>query len=241
VPGKDSLSTQELETLSGYFQVLSLPSRLDLLRILQVPRTAQEIRLAPARRDAVGQRDRAVSRQALTGHLRRLQEIGLVEGIPGKRHGREVTEFRVDQARFFSLVEELRRVSLIPAPLEGVTALQDGAAGLNGLPDEGPALVMANGPLEGRGFQLDGTGPWLIGRSMQSHFRVAHDPFVSKRNSVVRKRLAGGRDGWSIEAQRESRNGTWLNWRRMAPGEEAPLRNGDVLRVGRTLLVMRGA
>jgi transcriptional regulator of acetoin/glycerol metabolism len=38
-----------------------------------------------------------------------------------------------------------------------------------------------------------------------------------------------------------SRNGTWIDGVRLAPGERAPLRDGAVLRVGRTVLVHRAA
>lgn len=262
-----ALSERDLALLGAYFQALGFPSRLRLLSLLQVPRTAQEIRLAPTRVDRDARSGRAVSRQALTGHLRRLLAIGLVEASPSRRHGRTVTEYSVSHARLFALVEEMRRLALIrpPPSATGVTALQDGPGEASAaLLASGPALVMANGPLEGRAFALQGPGPWTIGRLPSCEVCLAHDPFVSKRNTLVRRATptkaggptapgqpgppgtAGGSGAAAAPAflalaRPEARNGTAVNWQPMPPGGEAPLANGDVLRVGRTLLVLRGA
>ncbi len=253
-----ALSARDLANLSTYFQALAFPSRLQLLSLLQVPRTAQEIRLAPTRADRTTRSERPVSRQALSGHLRRLLAIGLVEAAPGRRGGRVVTEYTVSHARLFALVEEMRRLALIQPPPgpTGVTVLQDDSAarpapsqaGVTATSEgagiaSGPALVMANGPLEGRAYSLAGSGPWTVGRVASCEVHLPHDPFVSKRNTVVRAPAATGVAGalWTVEARADARNGTLLNWRPMEPGTTAPLQPGDVLRVGRTLLVMRGA
>jgi len=235
----DGISERDLANLGVYFQALGFPSRLHLLNLLQVPRTAQEIHLAPTRPDRTARGDRSVSRQALSGHLRKLLDIGLVEAAPGRRGGRTVTEYVVSHARLFALVEEMRRLALIrppPGPA-GVTVLHDEAGQRATGP--APSMTPSVGP-EGRAYALAGPGPWTIGRLPTCEVCLPHDPFVSKRNSVLRAvRAAAGGPAWAVEARRDARNPTMLNWQPLEPGAVAPLRSGDVLRVGRTLLVMR--
>lgn len=203
-----------------------------------MPRTAREIDLSPTRQDAGRNPERNLSRQAVEGHLEQLEEIGFVHARPGKREGREVLEYVLNQARLFVVVDELRRISLMrsalgdaqetaagPGPHEGRVALPPG-----------PALVLANGPFEGKVFALEGPGPWAIGREKEVDVSLAYDPFVSRENSRIHK----AREGIVIEAMASTRNGTRVNWIALGDGERRLLAPGDAIGVGRSLLFLRG-
>ncbi|MEO7397883.1 MAG: FHA domain-containing protein, partial [Ilumatobacteraceae bacterium] len=57
----------------------------------------------------------------------------------------------------------------------------------------------------------------------------------SLENSEIR---ADGNDFVLVDL-RSSRNGTWLNWRRLGAEVRARLEPGDVIGIGRSLLVFR--
>lgn len=225
--------------LSMYLRALAEPNRLELLRKLQLPHAVPDIRLSPARADRERSPDRPLSRQAVESHLRKLEALGLVRGRAAERDGRGVTEYVVDQARLFLVVEELKRLSLLRTVQGSMTAAAE-ARTMTGqeapaMP-KGPALVLASGPLEGSCFALAGMGPWVVGRDKGADVSIPYDPFVSKANTRV------WREGSRFFAQTlpEARNGTRVNWRRLADGESAALEPGDALGVGRTLLFLRG-
>lgn len=54
---------------------------------------------------------------------------------------------------------------------------------------------------------------------------------VSRRHAIIR----WGEEGYSIE-DLNSVNGTWVNERKLLPGQSAPLRGGDQLRLGQLLI-----
>lgn len=72
------------------------------------------------------------------------------------------------------------------------------------------------------------------GRKPELPERLDDDPYVSLVNSEV---LLKG-DQYRLCDLGGSKNGTWLNWRPVGP-EPVPLTQGDVVGVGRSLLVFR--
>jgi hypothetical protein len=82
----------------------------------------------------------------------------------------------------------------------------------------------------GSRIPLRGRGPLCIGRDPNCAIRV-NDAFVSARHARLEWDPAAG--SWCIEDD-DSRNGTWLNDRRVA---HSPLRDGDVVRVGNSAYV----
>lgn len=223
--------------LSQYLRILGQPTRLAILHKLQLPHTVSEIKVPPEGGDRS-----TISRQAVGSHVRKLESVGLIDRRTAERGGREVTQYLVDHARLFTVIEELRRISRIrPPPSLSPEATASGdpptVTGPTGkpaaLPDE-PALVLAGGPVEGRAYPLEGEGPWTIGRAPDNDIPLLFDPFVSQENSEVQ----AGED-LSVE-DLGSRHGTYVNWSRVAAGAPVPVASGDVLRVGRTLLVVRG-
>lgn len=69
------------------------------------------------------------------------------------------------------------------------------------------------------------------------------DEFMSASHATLsRPALADGRAGFTLEDRRNpgpSANGTFLNARKLGPGEVAQLSDGDVIRVGTTELVFK--
>lgn len=221
--------------------VLASGIRLEMLRVLQEPRRLSDIRLHPAQPRAGMNPRRPMSRQALQSHLARLVEAGLVvvrdAGAAGK-------EYQASPQGLYRVQEELRRVghpSLAPA---AAAANRDATMDLGAprptvLPP-GPKLLLVHGLPEGQGFALrdadlrDGRG-WVLGRKPDVHVSLTYDPYVSLENAEILRE-----DGRHVLVDlRSSKNGTWLNWRRLGWAEKAPLEAGDVVGVGRTLLVFR--
>lgn len=227
----------DYETLGAYLKVLSLPTRLELVRKLQTPRAVSEIDVSPTREARDANPDRSIARQTVESHLERLKEAGLVQTRAGTRGGRAVTEWIANQARLFVIADEMRRLSLVRALPGHATADVDDAAPRPPQIPAGRALLAVNGPLEGAAFPLDGAGPWVVGREKGLPVSLPYDPFVSKENTRLHVH-----DGvlHAIDLP-GAKNGTRVNWRPLRAGESAPLTPGDTLGVGRTLLVVRGA
>lgn len=230
----------ETEQLTTYLRALAVPGRLELLRKLQVPRTSREVEILPSRRDKHLSEGRPLTRQAIEKHIAVLQEVGLVQARATTRDGRAMSEYVVNHARLFVVVEELRRLSLI-RPTRGVSPETIGTpgappagAGPAGAP-RGPSLRLVNGPREGQVFVLEGDGPWAIGRATEASIHLAYDPFVSRENARVR-RVEGV---FVVEALSGARNGTFVNGEEVPEGARMPLVAGDLVEVGRSVLVFR--
>jgi hypothetical protein len=147
------------------------------------------------------------------------------------------TEYVLNQQQVFLIAEEFRSLArLRPVPfLEAETVLQGTAD--PGRAVRGPCLVLVKGIDEGQTFPFvlpeRGTGQWMVGRRRGLDVSLEYDPFVSSQNSLIR-----WQDGaWTVEDLEESRNGTTRNFQPLPKGRPAPLRTGDVLGVGRSLLV----
>lgn len=228
------------EELEGYFGALAYSTRLEILRLLRVPHELSEIRLSPKQVRAGENPQRAISRQALLEHIDRLMEIGVVVAREPATP-REPREFVVNPQRLYQIIEEFRSVGTVfagaPAGRGETAALGDVRAAAM---EPGPKLVLVHGLLEGKSFRLrredlkPGRG-WVIGRKEGLAASLEYDPFVSLENAEIVSE--GG--GFALLDLRSSRNGTWLNWRRLEPDERARLESGDVVRVGRSLLVFR--
>lgn len=232
----------DYDKLEEYFRALAYSARLELLHLLRFPQAVQDIRLTPRQVRAGQNPDRPASRQAIQEHLDRLIDVGVVvvqEAPDGK--GRK--EFVVNGQKLYQIMEEFRQVGTILArPGAGREATVGLAPAQVAELAPGPKLVLVHGLLEGKAFPLrradlrDGRG-WVLGRKPGLHISLDYDPFISLENSEV----VPGADGYRLVDLRSSRNGTWLNWRRLEPGEEAPLKPGSVVGVGRSLLVFSEA
>jgi pSer/pThr/pTyr-binding forkhead associated (FHA) protein len=76
---------------------------------------------------------------------------------------------------------------------------------------------------------------WVVGRKRGLPIALDYDPFVSLENTLVVRRASGA----SVTDLPQSRNGTTLNFERLARDVETPVEHGDVIGVGRTLFVLQ--
>lgn len=226
----------DYDQLEEYLRALAHGRRLELLHILQVPHALSDIRISPGKRRLGEGPERPASRQAIQHHIEILQEIGVVMATPGARG----KEFVVDPQRVYQVLEELRLVgTLTGGPFvlrdQTVDVADPGGRRL----EPGPKLVLVHGFVEGKVFPLRRAdlregGGWVIGRKPGLHVSLDYDPFVSLVNSEVTL----DRGEYRLSDLGISRNGTWVNWRRVGP-EPATLKPGDVVGVGRSLLVFQ--
>lgn len=236
----DPSSEAELEALAHLLAALAHPRRLELLWILREPRSAGEIELRPWRQALDARPDRAISRSAVERHLQTLESIDVVRRKEGERDGKSVGEFVLDHARLFAIIESLRALGRLRPSVdldsrETMHALRPaGTPGTRGRP-AATHLVMLSGPREGEIVSLEGAGAWSIGRERWNKIALDHDPFVSALHAEILLK-----DGtWTIHDLGRNKNGTWLNWAATPRGSATELASGDVIGVGRSLLLFQ--
>lgn len=218
------------EAPAAALKSLAHPKRLRLLRFLAEPHSLEEIAS-----------ELHVARQSAQEHLDQLLAAGFVEPRRGRGDHGPVTHYVVVVARLFDVYEQLgQRVGIIERELDEhvhvpLRTSPLGAAGVRGQL-HGPRLTIVHGMRVGHTTVLDGAGPWLLGRDPAASVCLDYDPFVSGRHAEVR-RATGGFE----LADLYSSNGTYRDWERLGRGAAAPLANGALVRVGKTLLHFRTA
>jgi pSer/pThr/pTyr-binding forkhead associated (FHA) protein len=86
-----------------------------------------------------------------------------------------------------------------------------------------------------RSRELPASGVLVVGRIDTADIALTWDAAVSRRHAA----LVVGERGELLVEDLDSRNGTYLNGVRLAPGRR-PLHRGDVLRCGDTALAVAG-
>ena len=228
--------------LAEYFRALGHENRIQLLSMLRSPHTLPNIILKPGPTRLGTSPERPIARQSVRQHLDVLVEMGLVrvlparKGVPGATH-----EYASDHARLFQILEEVRIMTDLPSTHN--LALTETAALTSTMtkkPNEGARLVIVHGVQEGREYPLrrsdtKGGRGWIIGRRPTAHVSLGYDPFVSAENTEI----IAEDDGFRVIDLRSARNGTRINWERLPVGGSRPIRSGDVIGVGRSLLIFR--
>lgn len=226
------------EALSEALAALAYPLRLELLEVLGVPLTLSEIKVRPRRRDADAEPAAAAAKQTVAAHLERLVEAGIVTRAASVEGGREVPTFAVDPQRLYAITEDLRRLSVRHSgrgrPADQTGTLVEPRARARAA---GPRLVLAHGVYEGASYMLERArmedGGWTIGRRWDAAVALDYDPFVSSAHARVEP---DGR-GMRLVDLPANKNGTMLNWDALERGGSALLARGDVIGVGRSLLI----
>jgi hypothetical protein len=229
------MSKESVDVLADLLQVLANPARLTLLEKLQVPRTIGELSVAPSREDVGLSADRAMSRQSVERHLDILAGAGLVSWTEAPTPGRAAKAYVLNHARMFAVVEELRGLSRLRAKVvnpEATTDLRE-ASPVDPESVAGPRLVMLRGVPEGRIFSLKSAAGTTVGRGETADVRLDHDPFISSMHCLV----TVGPAGTTVSDSGESRNGTFVNGRRLLRDEPARLTRGNLLEMGRSLFL----
>jgi len=232
---RDALPTDK--DLAAALDVLASPTRLALLRNLRTPKTLREVRVHVA--EEPDDPSRPITRQTVRKHLDRLMGIGAVTTLPAERDYGDTVAYVLNHQALFALSEEFRQLALLrPAsePRGATVAATPHAAG----PElTGPCLVLVKGLEEGRTYDLTppaaGTRAWVIGRRRGLDVSLDFDPFLSTENAVVE-----WREGTHVlQDLPDSRNGTALNFQPLPKGERRSLRTGDLVGVGRSILMFR--
>lgn len=211
--------------MAAALRALGHPSRLALLGFLRRPRYAEEI--ASHLR---------ISREGARKHLQRLLDAGLVERRGGLREGTSVIEYVVNGEGLFLLYDAFERwgsqhpggprsqaMPTVPVPTPpGRRAAID------------PCLTVVHGFNVGLRVHLDprSDAPAVIGRERRCDLALRHDAFASGRHAEV----AWTGRGFRVRDLR-STNGTSLNWQPLPKGGQRDLRHGDIVGVGKTLLL----
>ncbi|HVL86595.1 MAG TPA: FHA domain-containing protein [Candidatus Thermoplasmatota archaeon] len=139
--------------------------------------------------------------------------------------------------RMFNLQEMLWRVvSPEPAvdPLVGRTALLPKPPTDVAPVGVSPRLIVVHGPHIGQEARLENQERVRIGRDRACDLSLEFDTYTSGEHAEVTR--VRGEIG---VVDLFSRNGTYVNWRRLPPGGFRALLPGDVVGVGRNLLVFQ--
>jgi len=225
-PGSTGLQPDKL---AAWLRPLANPLRLRILWFLTEPHHLEEVAA-----------HLGISRQGTRKHLDMLVDIGVVERIEGKRE-RVVMEYVIRPQALFLIYDNFEKLSTLRSSRDAAA----GAAGatMHGAGDapraahaSGPGLWVVRGLRTGSAWPLtrlrDET--WVIGRDRGCALCVDYDPYASNRHAEVR--WDGSR---FLLTDLRSTNGTTHNWSFLARGASAPLAHGDLLGVGKTLLLFR--
>ncbi len=214
-------------SLANSLKAIASERRLRILQLLTRPRYLEEIASLTS-----------VARQTAERHVETLLEEGFIRKRQGQRASGPVQEYIVAPHRFFALGEDLFELGrLLPETDDDalLRTLRRPPRGSARGASTGPSLVVVHGTEPGAVFPLGpGEGPWVVGRDDGQDIQLHHDPFLSNRHARIVR--TGAVDG---VMDTFSTNGTQLNWEPLPPGDLIPLTAGDVIGVGRTLLVYR--
>lgn len=228
--------------LAQQLRALSQANRLHLLNLLREPKTIGNLIIAPGPGRAGGRPERPITRQSVLEHLHKLEEVGLVKSRPAGKERSTQLEYVTVRTQLFAMMESLREVTETQ-PIVTDPSQTQAASPWSTYRDTGtgPQLIVVHGAEPGKVFPLrpdartTGRG-WILGRKTQCHVCLDYDPYASSENAEILRKDDGG---FRLLDLRTARNGTWLNWKRLPLGAEAPLQAGDVIGIGRSLLVFR--
>lgn len=235
--GAEERDPIDYEALADVLKAMAYPARLELLGKLRVSQTLREIQLTPRRGARDASPARTAARQTVQRHLDKLVENRLVRAVDAPPGGRDQISYVANPATFYSVIEALRSLLVRYAGFDlGLEHTHTGGHTRAASPVTGPRLVLVHGVYEGKAFPLSEEtarhGKWTIGRARRVPVSLDYDPFVSRESAVVTRSTAG----FAI-TDLGSKNGTLVNWSRLAAGDTRPLAPADVVSVGRSLLV----
>lgn len=214
----------DFEALANDLKPLSNPKRLKLLHFLTEPHYLEEIAS-----------ELKMARQSAQKHVDLLMDGGFLKKQQGRRDSGPVTEYLLRPQKLFTIHEEFGKLGVLEPVVEDemLTRTQLSSTAPAGRSVEGvPRLRVVHGRTLGQTYELSGDGPWMVGRDPKGDVTLDYDPFVSNRHAEI------GREGDEFGiSDAFSTNGTRLNWEALDKGQSVPLRHGDVLGVGKTLLV----
>lgn len=201
--------------------------RLELLHFLTRPHYLEEIAS-----------HLKMARQAAQKHIDQLLEVGVIKKQPGRRDSGPVVEYVVVPQRLFSIGEEFSKLGVLKPESEQPELYRTQVTNRDPRATQGvmgPGLWIVHGMKSGRAMRLfPGSGPWTIGRDADRTLCLDYDPFVSNRHAEVQLKS----NEYSV-VDAFSTNGTFVNWERLGRGASKALKPGDVVGVGKSVLVFR--
>lgn len=217
-------SEVDVESLAEALEPLASETRLRLLAYLTEPHYLEEIASFLE-----------MSREGARKHVNRLLDIGAVQKKQGERETGPVVEYIVVPQVLFALSEDFAKLGALQPDDAHLTRTQVTGEVGEGEHPRGPALVLVHGLHRGRVHRLAAPGdPWRIGRGSELEVPLEYDPFVSQHHAEVSLE-----DGEHVLADAYSTNGTYLNWEQLDRGGQRVLQPGDVIGIGKSLLVYR--
>ncbi len=226
-PHADALPARPVDAdeIARALRPLASATRVGLLHFLTRPHYLEEIAT-----------HLGMSRQATQRHTDLLVEGGLIRRQPGVRDTGPVVDYVVSPQRLFALSEEFAKLAVLrphgAIAARATEATDDPATVATPV---GPALVLVHGVRLLRSWLLaPGDGPWTIGRATTAYASLDYDPFVSQVHAEVRREA-----GRIAIADAGSSNGTYVNGARVPDEGSTSLVPGDVIGVGKSLLVYR--
>lgn len=248
MPDPEASDKVDTERLSNVLSTLGNRQRLDILRQLTTPKNVGEIEAAREEEKNGEIRKVPLTRQAILSHIDKLEDVGLVDTRVAQGEGSHTKEYFTREDHLFMVLEEVRTL--------GNLAMDSGTGGVPDrtlvqrqepeTPDHEDALaqlILIRGIREGRVFPLHSKATpaqWWIGRERQVgdeqvDVPLEYDLFISRKHAVL-----SHEDKRFMLRDAESLNGTVVNWNReLRGGEEIELEHGDVIGVGRSLLLFR--
>ena len=218
------VSVDDRVALAKAFEVLASDVRLDLLHRLARPRFVPDL-----------VRDTGLRRQTLSRHLEALVEAGLVRTIESRRGALPATAYQADPGGLFAFKESVFEIAVAAPPAPRHATRLAGAAKASRR-TETPGLLVVHGDAPGRWFPLEERDTFVVGRDARCEVPLEWDPFASARHAMLRR----GPDGWTATDLRAT-NPPLVNFAAVPTGGTVRLADGDVLTVGRSHLVFRGA
>lgn len=239
----------DTDRLSHVLSALGNKQRLDILRQLVTPKNVSEIK-AFREEDKAGEEPRQVplTRQAILSHIEKLEEVGLVGTRVAQKEGGHTKEYFLREEHLFTVLEEVRTLgnlamAAITETVPDRTLVRRSEPEQPEQADAIAHLILIRGIREGRVFPLHSKGDplqWWIGRERrvgdeEVEVPLEYDLFISRKHALLKFE-----DKRFILRDAESLNGTSVNWsKQLRGGQEAELQNGDVIGVGRSLLLFR--
>lgn len=214
-------------------KALASPARLRLLWALRTPQKASEVKIPADQSYSDLTEGRVLSRPAIVQHLEVLEDHDLVRRLSPA----DGSKYVVDQKNVFRVLQDLGRLAEIQPLVEvDVDETVDAESrDVGDLPD-GPKFVVVSGPTPGRVFELDGEGPWLVGRASDADVPLTWDPHVSEHQARI---LRDDEGAFLLEALPGTTNPLRLNFDKVVPSTTHPLIAGAVVTAGASRLVFQ--
>lgn len=218
----------QTERILTRLRALASPPRLALLKALVTPSRSTELRVRAASERVGFEPVRNLSRSGVIEHLEVLVDAGLV-----RRMGET---YVTDQQAVVALLQDLGDLARLRALVEVDVEVTRAAPPPHLQPvPVFPRVLVANGPEAGRAFQLEGEGPWRVGRGAESEISLAFDPHVSRAHVVLERDA----EGYLARVAPTAKNPVFVDFAKVSAGEAMRARPGALLSLGATLLVLQ--